>query len=49
MLDFYSRMIMIVGGVTILYGVYRGNKKSGGSRYQEKLNELKLADLDLEL
>jgi hypothetical protein len=49
LLDFYTRIVLIVGGTTILYGVYRGNKRSGGARFQEKVNELKLADLDLEL
>jgi hypothetical protein len=27
MVDFYLSIIMIVGGITIVYGVYKGRKK----------------------
>jgi len=48
-LDFYMTIILIVGGVTILYGVYRGRKKGSEKfRYQEQMNQLKLDELNLE-
>ena len=33
----------------MLYGIYRGNKKKGKFTHQEKVNELKLKDLELEM
>ncbi len=45
-IDFYMRAMLIVGGITIIYGVYRGRKK--GSKkftYQEQMNKLKMDEL----
>lgn len=41
---------MVVGGITILYGAYKGSKK--GSKkftYQEQLNKLKMDELNIEM
>lgn len=47
--DFYLSTMMVICGLTMLYGLYRGNKKRGKFTHQEKVNELKLADLELEM
>lgn len=49
MLDFYTRLLIIIGGVTVVYGVYRGYKKRGNTSYRERVNELKLEELELDL
>jgi len=41
--------LLIIGGFTLLYGMYRGNKKKGKFTHQEKVNELKLKDLELDM
>ena len=41
--------LLIIGGFTLLYGMYRGNKKKSKFTHQEKVNELKLKDLELEM
>ena len=41
--------LLLVGGFTVIIGVYKGLRKSGANSYQEKVNSLKLADLDLEV
>lgn len=47
--DFYMSTIMIVGGLTILIGLVKGYRKGGSTYYQEKVNEIKLKELDLEI
>lgn len=37
-IDLYMTTILIVGGLTILIGAYRGRKKSKDMSYQEKVN-----------
>jgi len=41
--------LLLIGGSTLLYGMYRGNKKGGKFYYQEKVNEIKLKELELEM
>ncbi len=48
-IDFYMSTLLLIGGFTMLYGMYRGNKKKGKFVYQEKVNELKIKELELEM
>jgi hypothetical protein len=41
--------LLLVGGVTVMYGVSRGYKKKGNHSYYENMNKLKLIELDLEM
>ncbi|CDW80404.1 UNKNOWN [Stylonychia lemnae] len=48
--DFYLRTIMLVGGFTILFGVWRGRKKGKKSQtHKEQSNQLKMEELALEM
>lgn len=44
-LDFYSTLILITCGFTMLYGIYKGNKKGKKYYQRERLNELTLQGL----
>ena len=48
-LDFYMTSLLLIGGFTLIYGIYRGNKNGTKFDYQEKVNEIKLKELDLEM
>ena len=48
-LDFYMSTLLLVGGFTVIYGVYRGYKKKGNHSYYENINKLKMIELDLEM
>ena len=47
-LDFYSSTILIVGGLTIFYGILKGRKGDKHS-YQEKVNSIKIEELNIEI
>lgn len=40
--------ILLVGGSVLLFGLFRGRRKRGDD-YQEKLNQIRLEELALEL
>ena len=43
------KTIMVVGGCTLLYGLMKGRGKSGKEAYQERVNEIRLQELDIEM
>jgi len=45
--DFYSRVVLLLGGATLLYGFFKGRKQD--SAYLERVNSLRLKELDLEI
>ena len=47
MISFYTKALMLLGGFTMLFGIYRGNRKDW--EYQERLNSVKLKQLDVEI
>ena len=47
--DFYSSTFLVIGSFTLLYGLYRGSKKRGNHSYQEKVNAIKLEELNIEM
>lgn len=47
MIDFYSTVVLIIGGSTILIGVMKGSKNS--EWYSEQKNMIKMKEIDLEM
>ena len=48
-LDFYMKAMLGLAGFTLVYGFYRGYRKRGAHSYHERVNSLKLEELDLEI
>ncbi len=48
-MDFYTNTFLIIGGCTLCIGLLKGRGKSGKLAYQEKVNEIKMKELDIEM
>jgi hypothetical protein len=48
-LDFYVTTFLIIGGFTIIYGLFKGRGKSAKEVYQERVNEIKMKEIEIEM
>jgi len=48
-LDFYMTTFLIIGGFTIIYGLFKGRGKSAKDVYQERVNEIKMKEIEIEM
>jgi len=46
-LDFYMTTFLIIGGLTIIYGLFKGRGRSAKEVHQERVNEIKMKEIEI--